>query len=427
MMFRLIFSVTTLLLGVALLLTGTGLLNTLLALRATMEGYSDRLIGVIMSSYFIGFFLGTFTGLPLIKRIGHIRTFAFSAALISVSVLLHLLFLHPAVWIVLRILTGASLVTLYAVIESWLNGQTPAQHRGKVFAVYVTVNLSALAMAQQLLRLGTPDSFLLFTLASIFVTLSLVPVTWTRLQQPEVSEVNRLKIRKLWQTAPVAVMGALLSGLAMGGFWGMGATYAGRIGLDNTGIATFMSAVILGGALFQYPLGRCSDSFDRRKVLFIVCFIASVVAVIFAMSTGYLLALLLLVAVYGGLAFAIYPISVAHMIDHLESKDILGGGSGLLFLHGVGAACGPALAGQLMSLLGPKALPGFFTITLFTLGLFAWRHTRVLIDDHIEMPTHFVPMVRTTPTALNMLPDENEPNSTEPEDAGFKQTDKETV
>ena len=59
-MLKLIFPIAALLLAVALLLLGTGLLNTLVAVRAGLEGYSDGLIGVIMSGYFVGFFIGTF-------------------------------------------------------------------------------------------------------------------------------------------------------------------------------------------------------------------------------------------------------------------------------------------------------------------------------------------------------------------------------
>jgi hypothetical protein len=49
-----------LLAGTALLLAGSGLLGSLLAVRGEIEGFSDRTLGLIMSGYFVGFFLGTF-------------------------------------------------------------------------------------------------------------------------------------------------------------------------------------------------------------------------------------------------------------------------------------------------------------------------------------------------------------------------------
>ena len=51
--------ISSLLGGVAFLLLGHGLLNTLLTLRGIEEGYSTGLIGLLMSGYFAGFLVGT--------------------------------------------------------------------------------------------------------------------------------------------------------------------------------------------------------------------------------------------------------------------------------------------------------------------------------------------------------------------------------
>jgi len=412
-MLALVVPITALLLGVALLLLGSGLLNTLLALRAGLEGYADDTIGLIMSGYFLGFFVGTFIALPLIRRVGHIRAFACCAAIAACSVLLHVLFVSPLGWMLLRVMTGTALVILYTIIESWLNGQTSGPQRGRVFAIYMAINLGALATAQQLLRLGSPGDFLLFAVAAILVSLSLVPITLTRIRQPEVSSVPRLKITAMARKSPVAVFGAFLSGLAMGGFWGLGAIYGGRIGLDSNSVATFMSCAILGGALFQYPLGRYSDSHDRRRVIAVVTALAGVAALVI-WATSYLDSwVFLAVAVYGGFAFSVYPVSVALLMDNLEGPEVLSGASGLLFLHGIGAAIGPAIAGQLMGWTGHQALPIYFVaMQLLLSGLAVWnlQRSRQAPSEH---GAHFVPMVRTTPTALEMLPEEEEKRSSQ--------------
>lgn len=405
-MLPLILPIGALLLGVALLLLGSGLLNTLLAIRGGLEGYSDSDMGFIMSGYFIGFFIGTFLALPIIQRIGHIRAFAFCAAIAACSVLLHILAVHPAVWLLLRILTGTSLVILYTIIESWLNGYTPSEQRGKVFSIYMVVNLVALALAQQLLRLGSPADFALFVLAAMLVTISLLPVTWTRLAQPIVTHVAAVKYRDLYRIAPVAMAGALLSGLAMGAFWGMSAVYARRIGLDSNSVATFISAAIIGGAVLQFPLGRYSDRHDRRRVLAVVCSGAVLAAALLGFLSLAGNWVMLAIALYGGMAFAVYPVCVAHLSDHLDADSMLAGSSGILLLHGMGAAVGPALVGQLMTFIGPQALPVYFAVMQAALALFTLYHLRRKQEDPSEHPSHFVPMVRTTPTALEMLPDE---------------------
>ncbi|TNE77749.1 MAG: MFS transporter [Gammaproteobacteria bacterium] len=405
-MLTLIVPICALLTGIGLLLMGTGLLNTLLALRGGLEGYSDGLMGIIMSGYFIGFILGTFLGLPLIKRIGHIRTFAFCAAFTSCFALLHVVFVDPAVWFALRVATGTTLVILYTVVESWLNGQTAPTQRGKVFAVYMMVNLVALALTQQFLQLAGAETFLLFALSAIFISTSVASVTWTRMVQPEVNDASRMSMKRIWQIAPVAVAGAIFSGLSMGAFWGLGAVYASRVGLDSAGVATFMSLAILGGALFQYPFGRYSDSHDRRRVLLVISAGGALAALLLAgmsFAGGWLL---LAAVLYGGLAFAVYPVAVAHLVDHLDSGEILPGGSTLLLLHGTAAAIGPAVSGFLMEVMGPQALPLYFCLMLVLLALFTWRKLVAKVRDAAESPSPFVAMVRTTPTALEMYPDE---------------------
>ncbi len=414
-MIKLVIPITALLMAVALLLLGSGLLNTLLALRAGIEGYADNTTGMIMSGYFLGFFIGTFLALPMIQRVGHIRSFACCAALASCAVLLHVLFVSPLTWGILRVMTGIVLVILYTVIESWLSAQTDGVNRGRVFAVYMVVNLVALAIAQQLLRFGTPEDFLLFAIAAMLISVSLVPITLTRIKQPDIHPVPPLKVSTMYRNAPVAVAGAVLSGLAMGAFWGMGAVFAGRSGLDSNGVATFMSAAIIGGALLQFPLGRYSDTHDRRLVIACVTGLAALAALGLwvAASTG--IGLLLAIAIYGGFAFAIYPVSVAMLMDSLDAENIVSGASGLLFLHGIGAAFGPALAGQLMEWLNPQALAGYFIITQLALCFFAVWNLLNTEEAPSEHPAQFVAMVRTTPTVLEMMPDEEitEPVSTE--------------
>ncbi len=417
-MLPMIVPVGSLLLGVSLLLFGNGLLNTLLALRGGMEGYSDSLIGYIMSGYFVGFFVGFYAGIPMLRRIGHIRAFALCAAISAAVVLTHVLLVNPYSWMLLRVVTGAVLVILYTIIESWLNDVTPAEKRGQVFAVYMAVNLGSLALTQQLLQLDSPMNFTLFALAAMLVCISLVPITWTRLAQPSVAEVKRFSLRKLLKIAPIAVAGGVLSGLAMGAFWGLMPVYGQRIGLESGQVATLMSASIVGGALFQYPLGRYSDKHDRRWVLGITAAVGFGIALVsWMLPTPYWLVLLNM-ALWGGAAFAIYPVSVAHLVDHIDHRDILPAGSALLLLHGMGAAIGPALAGTLMEWTSAATLLLYFALAHGLIALYVgFKLTRpaAIAEPEPESTSHFVPMVRTTPAVLEMIPEEDTETANESE------------
>ncbi|AWV08214.1 MFS transporter [Marilutibacter maris] len=403
-----------LLVGVALLLMGSGLLGTLLAVRGRIEGFDDQTLGLVMSAYFVGFFLGTYAAPGLIQRIGHIRAFAFYAALCAATVLLHAIFVSPWAWSVLRLLTGIALVGLYTVIESWLNVQAPPAQRSQVFAVYMAVNLFALAAGQWLIGVSAPAGFVLFSLVAVLVCLAALPVTASRMTQPELPPMPRLALKALYHAAPAAALGALLAGLALGGFWGLAAVYATRIGLDVQGVALLMSMTIVGGAALQWPIGRLSDGGDRRTTLALVCLLAAAAAVVMMLPAGRSGPVLYaLFFAFGGLAFAIYPICMAHLLDHLPPEDTLSAGSSLLLLNGIGSAIGPALAGVAMTRIGPDALPGFFAATLGATALIAGGR-RLLRRRDLEHPVAFQAMLRTTPTAFELLPDAQSDSDDDP-------------
>jgi MFS family permease len=402
-MVRTLRPIASLLGGTALLLLGVGLLNTLIPLRGKVLGYSDTLLGGLTSAYYAGYLLGTFLVPPLIRRIGHIRAFAFCTAGVACVVLLHALGDSAVLWLVLRFLAGAVLVGLYTIIESWLNASAPTAQRGGVFAAYMVVNLGALALAQQLLRIqGQP--FVLFTVVALLLCAATLPVVVTRLAQPALQATPDLRLRRLFATAPSAGAGALLSGLAMGAFWGLLPVYAHGIGFDTATIATYMSVAVVGGAALQWPLGRLSDHHDRRIALALVCAAAAVLALLaipFGANRPTAMALIFL---YGGMAFAVYPIVVAHLVDHLAPEDLLAASSSVLLVYGIGSAAGPLAAGVLMSGLGTWSLFGWFALTQGVLAAYAGYRYTVFRREQATEP-HFRTMLRTTPTVLEMLPD----------------------
>ena len=402
-------SVFPLLVSVALLLAGNGLLGILLVVRASAEGFGHLGTGMIMSGYFAGFFLGTFTAPPLIRRIGHIRAFSVLASIAAVAALLYPIWSQQTAWVGLRILTGVALAGLCTVIESWLNAQADPIHRSRVFSAYMMVSLLALSLGQLLLNVQPAGSFVLFSMVAIFMVAAVIPVAATQLLQPEPVSGLRLDVSKVAILAPSAAAGALLAGLVLGAFWGLGPAYAAGIGLDRAQVSAFMSITILGGALMQFPIGRLSDQHDRRTALAIVSALGAALAAVavFLSAPSFLVAALLFFFL-GGLSFALYPLCVAHLLDHLPREALLSGCSALLLLNGVGAAIGPLIAGAAMRGLGPTALPILFVVTLLLLSVIAGGR-RIMRARTLLSPARFSPMLRTTPCALALLTETSEP------------------
>ncbi|HEX5352728.1 MAG TPA: MFS transporter [Rhodanobacteraceae bacterium] len=400
-MLRTLRPVASLLIGTALLLLGVGLLNTLIPLRGIAADYSGTLLGGLTSAYYAGYFIGTLAMPPLVRRIGHIRAFAFCAACAACVALLHALGSNPVVWLLLRLLTGIVLVGLYAIIESWLNAQSTPGQRGTVFAAYMVVNLCALALGQQFLRIGG-QSFVLFTVVALAVCAATLPVLLTRQAQPQQQATPKLQLGLLFNAAPTAGAGALLSGLAMGAFWGLLPVYAHRVGFDTSTVGTYMSIAILGGAALQWPLGRLSDHRDRRIVLMWVAAAATLLALAALATGGREWLAMGLIFLFGGMAFAIYPIVVAHLVEHVPQDSLMAASSTILLVYGVGSAAGPLVAGVLMSGVGPWALFAWFAGTHAALaGYVAYRYGVRRREPLRERK--FRPMLRTTPTVMRLL------------------------
>jgi MFS family permease len=397
-------SIYSLLLGMGILLAGSGLLGTLLGLRAAMEGYSELIIGVIMSAFFLGYIVGSFVSPALIRRVGHIRTFAALAAVASAASLLHGLLIDPVVWWVLRIITGFAVLGLYMVIESWLNEQV-RQKRGQVFAIYMMVSLIALGVGQFLILAYGPGNLASFVLVGMLFSLGLLPVALTHVSQPIPVETPRFPLKGLYRNSPVGFVGSLVSGMITGTFWGLSAVFALSIGLDNLGVALFISAVIFGGALLQWPIGHLSDNRDRRVVLVMVCLVGAIAATaIFAVAGISLIALLAAAVLYGGFSFSLYALSVAHTHDRVDVHHVLEATRGLLLLNGIGATLGPVLTGLAMHYTDTRTLPLVMGILLVMLALFIQHRIRVDRPVPTEEQGEFVPVTRTSPMAAEMDP-----------------------
>jgi MFS family permease len=306
----------------------------------------------------------------------------------------------------LRVVTGIAVLGVYMVVESWLNEQAPHHVRGQVFAIYMVVTLVGLAAGQYLILTGDTGALTLFAIASMLFTLGLVPIAATRIHAPQPQATSSVGLIHLFWLAPLAACGAFMAGIVSGAFWSLGAVFAQRVGLSDEGIALFMSATILGGAFLQWPIGRLSDHFSRRFMLTLVSFSAALVALL-ALRVMYesLTGLIACAFLYGGLMFSVYSLSVALMNDRLSTPgEVLDATRGLLLIFGIGSIAGPAIGGPLMDWFGPGTIPVYSAFSLGLLGLLGL--TRLVWAEPIplEEQGRFVPMVRTTPVVLEMLP-----------------------
>lgn len=384
-------SVWPLFVAVALLMLGNGLQGSLLGLRATLEGFSTASIGVIMSGYYGGFLVGS-VGVPkLVGRVGHVRVYAGLASLASAATLAHLIVTEPVAWFLFRAVTGTCLAGLYIVAESWLNGASRDATRGRILAIYMVVVTGGLAVGQMLLTVGDPGGFLLFLLSSILVSMAVVPVALVRFPAPEIPAADPIPYRLIMRTAPIGLIGALITGAANGAVLGMGAVWGAAEGLSVDRIAVFLTLALVGGVALQWPLGAISDRFSRRRVIFTATVAAAVAAVGLATVEATAGTALWVMFLLGGFSFPMYSLSGSHVNDLLGPEHAIGASSAIMLANGIGAVTGPFGASVVMTAAGPSGLWLFVAVVHGILGVYAaWRLIR---RWNIPAPGkgHFVP------------------------------------
>tara|TARA_B110000305_G_scaffold239326_1_gene306790 strand:+ start:2940 stop:4232 length:1293 start_codon:yes stop_codon:yes gene_type:complete len=376
-MLKAIISTWTLFFGLLLISAGNGLQVVLLGTRAPEAGFSNIATGIVMSGYFAGIFVGSIIVPHILARVGHVRVFGAMSAIASAAVLLHVVFLDPFVWTGMRFASGLSFAGMYIVCESWLNEKATNETRGQLLSLYMITNMAGMAAGQLMISLGEGSSAGLFLLASVMVSIAVVPILITASAAPSFEAPERISFRRLVQVSPLAVVGMVFVGIVISMMFGMGAVYGRNIGLNNTQVGYFMTSITLGTLALQYPVGRLSDKFDRRVVIFgatITSGIAISIASLFGADQFGLL--LIMTLIFGGLVFSLYSLFIAHANDYLAPSQMVAMSSGLLMVNGAGAVIGSPLAALVIEIVGTRGFMPTIAGFLFLLaGFVLYRMT----------------------------------------------------
>lgn len=386
-MFKTLASISSLLLAVAMLLFGHGLQSAVVPLRAELEGFSTLAIGLNVSAYFAGFVVGCLIGPYIILRAGHIRAYAAMVSLASAVALLHPLVIDQTAWGMFRFVSGFCIASFYVVIESWLNERATNEVRGFIMSTYVVIALLGIMAGQFAAAFGEVDGFALFIVASIVVSVAVIPVTLTTSAQPAPITLVKFRPRQLYSTSPAAFVSSMLIGASAGSTWMLAPVFATGRGFETSFAAIFAAVMIGGGAVAQWPFGRMSDKFDRRFVLAFIGLGATAACVALGVAQGNSSWLFLgLVFLVGVFVHSAYAIAVAHAFDNCDPDNYVETSSGLLLSFGIGSTIGPIAASLLMDISDPGAL--FLFVAMVQLAMVFYLGWRVIANRAVDRSGH---------------------------------------
>lgn len=354
---RMIISFAALFLAVILLQLSTGGVAPLDALSGLTLDFSTKEIGFLGSAHFFGFFIGCWWAPRLMGSVGHSRAFAAFTAAGAIGLLMHMIIVDPIAWALMRVASGLCIAGCYTVVEAWLQAKVTNETRGRTMGTYRVADMGASLMAQMLISVLEPASYVSYNLLAIICCASLLPLTLTTVRQPETPKAPRLRPMLAIQCSPLAAAGVVVAALSSATFRMVGPLYGQQIGLALDQIAYFLAAFVLGGALAQYPAGWLADKFDRRHVMIGLSVAAILCCIITALvgdvsPNGAMIAAFF----FGFTAFPIYSVAAAHANDFATSEQRVELSAALMFFFALGAIAAPFVASALIDRFGPQAM-----------------------------------------------------------------------
>lgn len=379
---RLLISFAALFFSVILLQLSSGGTGPLDVLSGTVLGFSRQEIGMLGSAHFFGFFIGCWWAPRLMGSVGHSRAFAAFTATGAIGLMAHMVVIDAYAWAVMRVASGLCVAGCYTVIEAWLQSKVTNETRGRTMGIYRVVDMTGSLGAQMIIGILAPASYVSYNLLAMGCCAALLPLTLTKVKQPETPESPRLRPMLAVTRSPLAAAGVVVAALSSASFRMVGPIYGQEVGLSAGQIAWFLSAFVLGGALAQFPIGWLADKYDRRVVLIWLSVAAMASCFITVMASGMgTFGIMLTAGLFGLTTFPIYSVAAAHAHDFASSEERVELSAALMFFFALGAIFAPYLASVLIENFGASALflmisAGHAVLVVFGLTRMRARPTR---------------------------------------------------
>ncbi|MBK2028821.1 MFS transporter [Francisella noatunensis] len=355
-----LFLILTPIIAMCVLSFGNGYFTTYSSIELNSLGRSNLMIGIISAAYFLGMTAGSYFSQFTIVRVGYIRAFVLFASLMAISTLIVGINKSVPIWVFFRFVCGYSLAALFIVIESWCILSAERKNRGLVFSIYLFVYYGTQALSQLMINVHFSNGLLAYCFISLLCSVAIVLMAFTKTVAPVPHSEEVCSLIRIIKKVPLAMAASVIGGSLLGSIYTLLPIFMVRANFQHDMVSVLMMTTILGGMLLQVPIGKISDLIDRRKVILLAgagILIASLLIAIF--HTSYLI-FGVVIFVFGGCAFVIYPLSISHASDFLEENEVLGAIGVLTIAYGIGSVVSPVIISSVMSVFGPF---GFFIIT----------------------------------------------------------------
>jgi MFS family permease len=260
-------------------------------------------------------------------------------------------------WFTLRFALGSCAVAMFIVSETWISEIANATHRGRLLTAYTSVLAFGFTIGPTVLALTHNAKFVGLGVAVASPLLALWPLARARTRVPAMAATGSVPIGRLARGLSVLLVAVIavsvfdavtLQFIPLYGHWS---------GLSVKTAALALTVLITGQMTLQYPVGWLADRLGAKPALILSLSVGMVGAVFlpWAMHSGAWMWPIL--AIWGGVSFAGYPVVLALLGEALTGTTLLLGNTAFAIVWGIGGVLGPPYVGFAIDRIGPNGMP----------------------------------------------------------------------
>ena len=328
----------------------------LVPLALEQQGYDKLTIGLVSAAWAVGM-LSFGTRIPaLAARFGAVPAIIGAVVIGALINAAYTITSGPVAWAILNFLHGVIGGVPWVVSEIWMNVVVEEKRRGRVMGIYssmVALGIALGPMVLQVVGVYGPVPFLTGAALSLLVAVPLL-ASWHTAPRIRVDAASGFGAVVV--LAPLAMSAAFACGLGEQVAFSFLPVYAVGAGVPADTGALWLSAFVLGNVVLQWPIGWLADHADRRAVL-AGCTLASALLVLgLALIPAQWAGTIGIVALWGGLSFAIYPVGLALLGQRFRGGDIARANTAFSMIYIVGGLVGRPITGAAMDVIGDPGL-----------------------------------------------------------------------
>ena len=351
----------------------------LLSLLLDQRGVGPTWNGLNAAAAFIGVLVGPLLT-PRAVRVLGIRNFLLLCFAVEAAIcpMLKLFDSFPA-WLVLRAAAGLFGSGIFTSSEAWINLLAGDTGRGRVLGVYAAALAAGFAIGPLVLTMTGLAGWTPFLVNAAIIATAALPLLGTGNRTLDFGRERGRHPLAMVRRAPLILLAVGLFGLHEATLMALLPIWALRLGFDTNLAAATLSAVFIGSFVLQWPIGLLSDKTSRPLTLRVCGAGGLLGAAVLVWIATPVPPILVLLAVWGGVASAIYPVALSMAGDRFRGHDLVSVNAAMIIAYGLGGLVGPALGGAAMDVWNPNGLLVFFVVLFagFCLATVAgrWRGT----------------------------------------------------